>query len=234
MKYSRKEITPPPSAPLWYVTFSDMMTLLFGCFVLMLSFSTLSSAQFDNATRSLNGALGTWQGTQQAPDSRPNEPKEAQALHDAAREFRRQLQVAGRADEVAIAYEERALKLTFTADRLFKPDSSGLEAAAIPILALVDTVIGVLPRASVRISGHGDGTSLELLDKYAANVAESYDLARMVYAALREMPGGIDARHPVIEGSGDANSIATAGSEEGRRKNRRVEIVVRTDAPAVS
>lgn len=231
MKHTQREVNPPPGAPMWYVTFSDMMTLLLACFVLMLSFSTVSKSQFGTATRSLSGALGAWNGVPDALDSRPKETKEAQALHEAAREFRRQLQVAGRASDVELEYTGHVLKLVLPADRVLEEDLRGVSPGAVSVLQLVDALIARVPQARVKIAGHGDGTSLASTDRYAEEVKQSYGFAEMVYAALRGMPGGIDAHRPVLVGSGDADSLATAATAEGRRKNRRVEIVLET-APA--
>lgn len=225
MKYTQREIVPAPTAPLWYVTFSDMMTLLLACFVLLLSFSTISKTQFGTASRSLNGALGA---SQQAIDMRPTESKEINALYEAAREFRRQLQVEGRAQDVAIEYDGHSLRLILFADRFFNEARNAIRPDALPVLQLADSLIAQVPRAALNISGHADGSSLTALDAYADNIHESYELAQIVYAALRGMPGGIDMHHPVLEGSGDARSIATAATEDGRRKNRRVEITVQT------
>lgn len=231
MKYTRKPIEPAPSAPLWYVTFSDMMTLLLACFVLLLSFSTVSKTQFGSASRSLSGALGAWQGNPEAIDSRRNESKEAGALHNAARELRRLLQIEGRAADVGIEYEGKALKLVLSADALFGRDSASLQPAAAPLLGMIDSLIAEVPRAAVLFSGHEDGSSLTAPERYADNVGTSYTMAEMVYAALRGLPGGIDAHRPVVEGSGDARPVATAATDEGRRKNRRVEILIRTETP---
>ena len=45
-------------APMWIVTFSDLMSLLLTFFVLLLSFSTISEEKFNQALMSLQGAFG--------------------------------------------------------------------------------------------------------------------------------------------------------------------------------
>lgn len=232
MKYTRREMTPNPSAPLWYVTFSDMMTLLLVCFVLMLSFSTVSKTQFGSATRSLSGALGAWQGNPRSIDARPNRSIEASALHDAARELRRTLQIEGRESDVGLEYEGNDLKIILNAATLFSGNATTLNPSAAPLLTRIDDLISQVPRASISFSGHADGSSLTAPERYADNVAESYAMAEMVYAALRGLPGGIDAHRPVLMGCGDAEPMATAATDEGRSKNRRVEILVRTEPVA--
>ena len=46
-----------PSAPLWVVTYGDMMSLLLTFFILLLSFSTVSGNDFEKAMASLQGAF---------------------------------------------------------------------------------------------------------------------------------------------------------------------------------
>lgn len=230
MKYATKIETSTPGAPLWIVTFSDMMTLLLACFVLLLSFSTVNPSDFGDASRSLNGALGAWRGVAAIPEPRETDNEEKQRLHEAAREFRRRLQVEGRENDVGIAYEGQALRLVLYVDHAFAPESRNLLPDTIALLGMIDSMIARVPRAAVLIEGHTGGESLTDSARYADNVAQSYALAEMVYAALRGMPGGINAHRPTIAGMGDARPIASVESEEGRRRNRRVELVIRTGA----
>ena len=57
-KKQKKQDPPPAGAPLWIVTFSDLMSLLLTFFVLLLSFSSIQEVEFQKALGSLKGALG--------------------------------------------------------------------------------------------------------------------------------------------------------------------------------
>jgi chemotaxis protein MotB len=54
----KKQEEAPAGAPLWIVTFSDLMSLLLTFFVLLLSFSSIQEVEFQKALGSLKGALG--------------------------------------------------------------------------------------------------------------------------------------------------------------------------------
>ena len=51
-----------PEMPAWLTTFGDLMALLLTFFVLLLSFSTTSQADFEKAIGALQGALGVLDG----------------------------------------------------------------------------------------------------------------------------------------------------------------------------
>ena len=52
-------------APLWMVTYGDMMSLLLTFFILILSFSTLHKRDFDSAIGSMRAALGILTNTRE-------------------------------------------------------------------------------------------------------------------------------------------------------------------------
>jgi chemotaxis protein MotB len=54
----KKQEEAAAGAPLWIVTFSDLMSLLLTFFVLLLSFSSIQEVEFQKALGSLKGALG--------------------------------------------------------------------------------------------------------------------------------------------------------------------------------
>jgi chemotaxis protein MotB len=58
MGRKKSEEEQAPGAPMWMATFGDLMSLLLTFFVLLLSFSTIQEADFNNAMGSLQGALG--------------------------------------------------------------------------------------------------------------------------------------------------------------------------------
>ena len=80
----RKVKSQSAGAPLWIVTFSDLMTLLLTFFVLLLSFSAIKLDSFRAAMGSLKEALGVFQGSQSvlyAPaDVTSNIPTKAEIL----------------------------------------------------------------------------------------------------------------------------------------------------------
>ena len=86
--FSKKVKSQPVGAPLWIVTFSDLMTLLLTFFVLLLSFSAIKLDSFKAAMGSLKEALGVFQGSQSVlfspADVTSNIPTKAEILKSTA------------------------------------------------------------------------------------------------------------------------------------------------------
>ncbi len=121
---------------------------------------------------------------------------------------------------------------TIKLDNLVPPVHFGLGEAEIPddyIKRLRDVLDGMRDRANVRLHfvGHTDSLPLrgELITIYGDNVGLSRERAGTVaeyyQRALHLQPEAIS-----YEGLGDGRPVATNATDEGRRRNRRVEVQV--------
>jgi outer membrane protein OmpA-like peptidoglycan-associated protein len=141
--------------------------------------------------------------------------------------------VSGRVDPVAAALEELGARTTDTeiriemsADVLFDFDKADLKPAAAPSLEKIATVLKNYPTSSVTVEGHTDGKgtaayNVQLSGRRAAAVVtwlEAHTTDRQVRLTVR----AIGAARPVAPNSKPDGS----DDPEGRRRNRRVEIVV--------
>jgi len=141
--------------------------------------------------------------------------------------------VAGRVEALAAALQELGartseteVRIALAADVLFDFDRAVLEPEAEPALYRVLTVLRSYPRSAVTVEGHTDGKGTA-----AYNRSLSERRAAAVLGWLQSRAGLPEAR---FNGSGwgaqrpVAPNVKPDGSDdpEGRRKNRRVEIVV--------
>jgi len=233
MKYTPRKSQPTTiaGAPLWFITFSDMMTLLLSCFVLLLSFATVSPSHFEDAARSLNDVLGT---RRPVPANAALERREAimARIEAAARELRRQLQIEGRDAEVEIKREAEGVLLRIPAERLFDPAGTNLQPDGLVLLQWVARMVDRVSDRPITISGHVENRALTAPSAQPDNVERSYILARQVYDSLQRMTGEM-LTSPVVNGVGDRVPLARDSTEAGRSRNRRVEIFVHAAFSAV-
>ena len=69
MAKKKAEDAPPPGAPAWMVTFSDMMNLLMCFFVLLFAMSNVDAEKFELFAASFSQAFSVWQGGGSTVDS---------------------------------------------------------------------------------------------------------------------------------------------------------------------
>lgn len=104
-------------------------------------------------------------------------------------------------------------------DILFKFNSSELNTA---LYSSLDSLIKKIPRdgsVELQVSGHTDNAGTA-----AYNNALSIKRANAVAQYMQERGLGDDIRQ--ISGAGESQPVASNQSAEGRRKNRRVEIII--------
>lgn len=106
------------------------------------------------------------------------------------------------------------------AELLFETDRSTLRSEHFAMLTPVVEYLTSHPERSVKISGHTDNTGSEqhnlVLSRRRADVVAEY-----------LVDNGIDANRLETFGLGSAKPIASNTTDEGRRKNRRVELLIR-------
>jgi outer membrane protein OmpA-like peptidoglycan-associated protein len=93
-----------------------------------------------------------------------------------------------------------------------------LKPDAAPVIAQIVTLLKNNPGLKVSIEGHTDS-----IGTHDYNMKLSQDRAASVVAAVAA--GGIDASRPSSNGFGPDKPIASNDTDEGRAKNRRVELV---------
>jgi outer membrane protein OmpA-like peptidoglycan-associated protein len=130
--------------------------------------------------------------------------------------------------ELGAKVTEREIRIELSADVLFDFDKSDLRPEAFVSLGKVAEVLRASPDAPVSIEGHTDGKGTD-----AYNQPLSERRAQAVKAWLVEH-GGASGAKLTAKGWGKTRPLARNarpdGSDdpEGRKKNRRVEITVRT------
>lgn len=142
--------------------------------------------------------------------------------------------LAGRVDALAAALKDLGARATETevhielsADVLFDFDKADIKREAEPALEKVVTVLRSYPRSAITIEGHTDGKGSDAynqrLSERRAGAVLAWLQGRAGLPEAKFAASGWGAKRPI------APNVKPDGSDdpEGRRKNRRVEIVVR-------
>jgi chemotaxis protein MotB len=240
----------------WLVSYADMITLLMAMFLVMWSMATVNVSKLDVLSRSIREAFsgrvlpGGEAVMQPGPTSKsekntPEPPiqsiqpvtndaegdgsrtdagqQEAEDLKKLKREIDGWVSTHGLEREVESTIARRGLVVRVLTDHvLFASGSADIKPAADPLLDALAGLLKTQVRNPIQIEGNTDDvpvsgrypTNWELSTARATAVVRDM-IARGVWAG-RLSATGYAAQHP----------IASNASEAGRRRNRRVELVV--------
>ncbi len=226
---------PGSTTPAWMITFSDLSTLLFTFFVLILSMSSMDRKTIKSMFH--NFGSGFLYFKEYGEVSRPKS-----ALMQGLREELKDSLIINKTDEAprdsVAAREERifdrtgtnlvvenfkgGFKLVFGHKLLFPTGSAEINQDMKPVLEKVGTFMSNSDY-QVYIDGHTDNIPIRG-GNYSSN--EELSLARalslMDYFVRQH---GVDPLSIALAGYGDLHPTAPHDSSEGRSQNRRVEII---------
>lgn len=219
-------------APLWMVTYGDLMSLLMTFFVLLLSFSTITEEElFREAMRSFRGAVGflpkelTTVRINPLPD---RQTRPSRASEELIRKLRRRLQILGKDQDVDLEFDgSGAIMISLPSEILFASARADLKDTAYPVLTDFADIFADLPEdAILEVHGYTDNrpltSSAEYRDNHELSSGRAYEVMRFL---SRE--SGVPVERFEITGAGPGQPKSSNDTAEGRQANRRVEIRIR-------
>ncbi|OYW07934.1 MAG: hypothetical protein B7X34_09850 [Acidobacteriia bacterium 12-62-4] len=221
----------------WLVSYADFITLLFAFFVVLfassqadkgrqqlMSDSVKRALENDRLVAKIAGILGgtvddkgkgnaQWRGPGGSqPDLKPTLEKLLTELKKEVSDGSMQVQMT-----------QRGLVVSLRQAGFFPSGDDGVYETALPSIEKVAKSLQKLPNP-IRLEGHTDALPIQ-----TARFRSNWDLsaARAISVmALFEERYGIDRGRMAVMGYGDTVPLADNESEEGRAKNRRVDIVI--------
>ena len=117
------------------------------------------------------------------------------------------------------------LTVVITERLLFDAGSHEIKPDGIEVLKQMGILFKTASFKEIRVAGHADKASVsDHSNKYFEKLALSKARATQTVRVLKEH--GVDSPRFIIEWYGDIRPIASNETQEGRRMNRRVEIVL--------
>lgn len=217
----------------YLVTYADMITLLMALFVVLYAMGGAGSSEQtkefaqgarDQLVNPFKGGLvglftyGTGKTDPEPPMSFAQKDKPQTVDNTTASDLAEELNGAGSGATATV--DARGVVLTVPDDALlFDSGSATLSPAALAVLAKVVPILAETTNDLI-VEGHTDSTGGD-------NWGLSSQRAAAVVKAL--VGDGIAPHRLRAEGLADTQPVADDATPEGRRKNRRVEIVVKVD-----
>jgi chemotaxis protein MotB len=245
---ARKKQQSSPNHERWLVSYADFITLLFAFFVVMFATAQTDSAKAQAVSESVKRAL---QGESfkdtlsmllgekmnvktigQQPDAGGAKPgiadrsglTLAQLLPILSQALQQEIQ-SGR---LTLRMTSRGLTISFTQAALFP---SGEDEIAADFYPTIQKIAGAMNkvRNPARAEGHTDSVPIHN-SKFRSN----WELSAARSIALMELftKYGVARERLSIAGYADTAPVDSNDTEEGRRRNRRVDIIILNEAAA--
>ena len=214
----------------WLLTYGDLMTQLVCFFVLLMSFSIVSSMKFREVVVSLhdaldgNGVLSAWMST--VDDLPRNIDVENEALMELKAEIEGSIAENGMSEYVETEIRKDGLFITLIQKDpavFFDTGDAKIKEEAYSILNEIGRIIKELPN-DIRIEGHTDNRPINT-SQFPSNWELSTVRATNVLRYLNKIVGIAPDRLSAA-GYGFYRPIASNDTYVGMSKNRRVEIVI--------
>jgi len=219
----------------WLLTYADMITLLMAFFIMMYSMSVLNQEKFKQAAESLRNQFGP-QNPKAAPGGKGLMPdagsddgetleEDVQSVEDRLREY---VKTNNLQDLIRTSHRDRALVISLASDNLlFARGEADLRP---PALAILDKVAGLLQGIPNAIAVEGHTCNLPIkTERFPSNwelsAARACSVVRYLVDAKR-----VDPRRLAATGYGDSRPITANDGEDGRVRNRRVNLVILAQA----
>lgn len=228
MARSKRTEDPPRSAP-WLNSYADMVTLLWTFFILLFSLSVVNVQKFEAGIGSLQSAFGVMSGSRNIMDGGSPSPQLSLIAQELAKmemegmKFQEELENAGLADKVSIEMDPRGLIFRFADSILFDLGSAEIRSDALPVLEKVGKLIATV-EYDIRIEGHTDDwpiSTVRFPSNWELSTGRAASVVRFFIENLGFSPKQLEAA-----GYGQERPVASNETAEGRRKNRRVDVVL--------
>jgi chemotaxis protein MotB len=153
------------------------------------------------------------------------EEKQLEASQKLAEKIQAELEEGDIEDVVSLNYTSQFVQLTIQGSILFDSGKVEIKSDAIPVIDKVGQILESYAGGTVDIEGHTDNVPMSSGGKYANNDELSSGRALAVFNYLVENTT-LDPANLIHTGRGEYDPIADNSTDEGRSRNRRVEIKI--------
>lgn len=225
-------------APMWMCTFGDLMSLLLCFFVLLLSFSEVDRQKYKQVAGSMEKAFGMQRKKNVSESPRHGlkmiaKDFDQQAIATRVKEFiGRELEenfddLYGKIEnDIDIQAGNGQVIIRLMGESTFESGKAEIRSELKPMILRIGKILQNETREDIIIAGHTDNVPVKG-GPFQTNLKLS--IARAATVAQFLLDGTtIDPRRVATMGFGEYRALADNNTELGRRKNRRVEIIVGT------
>lgn len=232
----------------WLVPYSDLLTLLLALFIVLFAMSSIDAVKFKQAARAFNSSFQGGTGVMKYPNPLPQEEmenlnKEKSEGSKQAQERQEEQEIQELKSKIDSYIEENnlnvqlktsltseGLMLTLRNDILFDSGTAHIRTQDYQVAKEISQLLVMNPPREITISGHTDNIPIHN-QEFDSNWHLSVMRAVNFMKILLENPN-LDAKWFSAKGYGEFRPVASNDTPEGRKANRRVEILIKSNNPA--
>lgn len=213
---------PAPNHERWLVSYADFITLLFGLFVVLFAASNADKAKIQKFAQAVESAIAH-SGVRPAGSAAKLTKAAEPVLSSTYTVLEGSLHTEIANQQVRLALDRRGLVITLNQMAFFHSGAADFDASMYPTLGKIAEAIAEIDNP-IRLEGHTDSRPIHN-DRFENNWALSSARSIAVLELLAER-FGIEPGRMAVAGYADTAPIFSNETEEGRARNRRVDIVV--------
>ena len=153
------------------------------------------------------------------------EEEQMEASQELAEKIQEALEENNIDQEVSLNYTSQYVQLTIQGSILFDSGKVDIKSDAIPVIDKVGQILESYAGGTIEIEGHTDNVPMSSGGKYSNNDELSSGRALSIFNYLVSTTN-LDPANLVHTGRGEYDPIADNSTDEGRARNRRVEIKI--------
>ncbi|HWR89853.1 MAG TPA: OmpA family protein [Dissulfurispiraceae bacterium] len=194
----------------WLFSYADFITLMFTFFAALYAMSTVDKGKVEQLSGSLREAFRVIEKPIAVKDT---------AKDTFTEEIR---EIIATNEGITVRKDPRGTVITFSEKTLFPSGSAEVRQEADAVLQRVSKVLGTV-RSHIIIEGHTDDRPIT-----GARYASNWELSTARAASVLHVfiSHGLDPNRFSLAGYGEFRPVGKNDSDEGRARNRRVEVVI--------
>lgn len=217
----------------WLLPYADLLTLLLALFIVLFAMSAVDvekfkmmSSVFSEIFSGGTGIIDESANFENSPNQTATIPsnEEKNELKEMKDKIDQYITEKGLNDQLKTSLTSEGLLLTINDSVLFDSGSAIVREEDVGIAKEISEFLDMNPPANVIISGHTDNVPInnsQFASNWELSVMRAVNFMKLILENPKLDPSKFSAK-----GFGEYNPIASNDTEEGRAKNRRVEVLI--------
>lgn len=223
----------------WLIPYADLLTLLLALFIVLFASSNIDQTKLEKMSQSFNqmfsGGVSVFQASTASNSDISRTDKtnttanprtyELAQLDELKEDVNKYIKKNGLESQIKATINSSGLVLTIQDRALFNLGEATLDADARNVAQNISQILEKAGKREIVVSGHTDNIPIN-----TARFPSNWELSSARATAFMRGLLANDALNPAqftLASYGEFKPIATNDTEEGRSKNRRVEVLIK-------